>query len=357
MLGAEMITETTGNLLAADADALVNTVNTEGVMGKGIALQFKKAYPAMYDAYRRAAKSGEVHLGSMHVWPTGQMTGPRYIINFPTKGHWKSRSRLKDIESGLLDLVKTIAELRITSIALPPLGCGNGGLKWTDVHPRIVEAFKELPDVHVLLFAPGPPPSAADMPTATARPSMTPGRAAPGEILNLYTRQTSMTPGLIESQKLMYFLQEAGEPLRLQYAANRYGPYADNLRHVLSLIEGHFLSGFGDGSAPVSEAEALAVLPGAPEMAERVLAQAQDTRMRIDRVLELASGFESSYGLELLATVHWLATREQPTSDEVLIHQLQDWSPRKARMFTPEHIRFALTTLRDRQWLPAVAPA
>lgn len=173
-----MITETAGNLLAANADALVNAVNTEGVMGKGIALQFKKAYPAMYDAYRRAAKSGEIRLGSVHVWPTGQTTGPRYIINFPTKGHWRSRSRLKDIESGLADLVKMITELRISSIALPPLGCGNGGLDWADVHPRIVDAFKRVPDVDVLLFAPGAPPSAVDMPTATARPAMTPGRAA-----------------------------------------------------------------------------------------------------------------------------------------------------------------------------------
>ena len=123
-----MIKETAGNLLSADAEALINTVNTEGVMGKGIALQFKKAYPAMYDAYRKAAKAGKVRLGHMHVWPTGQMTGPKYIINFPTKGHWKSSSKLKDIESGLADLIAVIGRLGIESIAVPPLGCGNGGL-------------------------------------------------------------------------------------------------------------------------------------------------------------------------------------------------------------------------------------
>lgn len=352
-----MITETTGNLLAVDAEALVNTVNTEGVMGKGIALQFKKAYPAMYDAYRKAAKSGEIALGQVQVWPTGQLTGPRYIINFPTKGHWKSRSKLKDIESGLIDLVKTVAGLGITSIAVPPLGCGNGGLAWADVRPRIVDAFKVLPDVDVLLFPPGTPPAAAEIHTATPRPTMTPGRAALVEMLSRYTQQASMSPGLIESQKLMYFLQEAGEPLRLQYAANNYGPYADNLRHVLNLVEGHFLSGFGDGSKPVKEAEALEVLPGAPEEAEEVLTEAQDTRIRINRVLELASGFESSYGLELLATVHWLATREEPENDESLIHQVQDWSPRKARMFTPEHIRIALTNLRDLRWLSSSVTA
>ena len=169
-----MIKEATGNLLRADAEALVNTVNTEGVMGKGIALQFKKAYPAMYDAYRKAAKGGEIRLGRVQVWPTGHMTGPKYVINFPTKGHWKSKSKLKDIEEGLSDLVDVIQRLEIESIAVPPLGCGNGGLAWRDVQPRIIEAFEKVPDVEVLLFAPDGAPAAAEIATATERPAMTP---------------------------------------------------------------------------------------------------------------------------------------------------------------------------------------
>lgn len=353
MLESQMITEATGNLLAADAEALVNTVNTEGVMGKGIALQFKKAYPAMYQAYRSAAKAGEIRLGSVQVWPTGQMSGTKYIINFPTKGHWKSSSKLQDIEAGLLDLVAVVKERGIASIAVPPLGCGNGGLDWVDVEPRIVKAFESVPDVAVLLFAPKGPPVAADMMTGTQRPTMTPGRAALVEVLHRYTVQALMAPGLIESQKLMYFLQEAGEPLRLRFAANRYGPYADNLRHVLNIVEGHYISGFGDGSARVADAEALTVLPGATKAAESVLGSADATRERIDRVLDLASGFESAYGLELLATVHWLATREDSVDDRSLMRQVQEWSPRKARMFTANHIQAALSTLRDHDWLPA----
>ncbi len=350
-----MITNTTGNLLAADTEALVNTVNTEGVMGKGIALQFKKAYPAMYDAYRNSAKAGEIRLGSVQVWPTGHMSGPKYIINFPTKAHWKSRSRLVDIEDGLKDLVATVRNLGISSIAVPPLGCGNGGLDWADVEPRIVAAFARVPDVRVALFEPAGPPSAAEIKTATARPSMTRGRAALVEMVYRYTVQSLMAPGLIESQKLMYFLQEAGEPLRLQFAANRYGPYADNLRRVLNVIEGHFLTGYGDGSAKVGDAEALAVLPGATTEAEAVLESATETRERMERVLMLAEGFESAYGLELLATVHWLATRNSSADDMDLAERVQDWSPRKARMFTPDHVRFALQTLRENNWLPAVA--
>ncbi|WP_454777561.1 type II toxin-antitoxin system antitoxin DNA ADP-ribosyl glycohydrolase DarG [Georgenia muralis] len=346
-----MIKKTTGNLLRADTDALVNTVNTEGVMGKGIALQFKKAYPAMYDAYRTAAKRGEIRLGRVQVWPTGHITGPKYVINFPTKGHWKSRSKISDIEAGLVDLVDVVRRLGIESIAVPPLGCGNGGLAWRDVEPRMVAAFEKLPDVEVLLFAPDGAPVAAEIVTSTKRPEMTPGRAALVELVHRYTLQSFMAPGLVESQKLMYFLQVAGEPLRLNFTTNRYGPYADNLRHVLNVVEGHFLSGYGDGSATVAEAEPLAVLPGAADEAELRLKDAEATRDRIDRVLELAAGFESAYGLELLATVHWLATHSSVADDEMLARQVWDWSPRKARMFTSEHVRTALDALRGQGWL------
>ncbi len=149
-----MITESSGNLLEADADALVNTVNTVGVMGKGLALQFRRAYPEMFRDYARAAKAGEVRLGSMHVWPTDQLTGPRYVINFPTKGHWKSPSRLADVASGLDDLVAVIRALDLGSVALPPLGCGNGGLDWAVVAPLIRARLGDLKDVDIRLFPP-----------------------------------------------------------------------------------------------------------------------------------------------------------------------------------------------------------
>ena len=144
-----------GNLLVAPVDALVNTVNTKGIMGKGIALQFKHTFPAMFRDYERACKAGEVQLGKMHVFDLGGLAGgPHWIINFPTKGHWRQRSRLSDIETGLEDLVETVRRLEIRSIAIPPLGCGNGGLNWADVRPRIEAAFTYLPDVNVLLFEP-----------------------------------------------------------------------------------------------------------------------------------------------------------------------------------------------------------
>jgi O-acetyl-ADP-ribose deacetylase (regulator of RNase III) len=166
-----MIVLTRGNLIRAEADALVNTVNCEGFMGKGIALQFKKAFPDNFDAYRRACLAKEVQPGKMFVFPTGSMIGPRYIINFPTKRGWRESSLIEDIESGLTVLVATIRDLRIMSIAVPPLGCGLGGLNWRDVRPRIERAFADLPDVQVILFEPVGAPDARTMPVHTKRPS------------------------------------------------------------------------------------------------------------------------------------------------------------------------------------------
>ena len=347
-----MISEAHGNLIDADVDALVNTVNTVGVMGKGIALQFKRAFPAMFREYARAAKTGEVKLGHMHVWPTGQLTGPRFIINFPTKGHWRAQSSLSDIERGLDDLVRVISELNIRSIAIPPLGCGNGGLRWSDVEPRIRAALEVVPSVDAVLYPPGATPPADQMRTATRRPKISPARAGLIRMLTSYIDR-SLEASPIEVQKLLYFLQAAGEPLRLNYVKGQYGPYADNLRHTLLALEGHYLVGFGDGSARVSEAEPLRVLPGADVEASLVLAVHPETQKRIERVLTLADGFESAYGMELLATVHWI-TREDPGSSVEpgrASELVQAWSPRKGRMFTTEHVTTAWRTLHDRGWL------
>src|SRR5437667_5012324 len=150
----KMLELVTGNRLEADTEAVVNTVNTEGVMGKGIALQFKKKYPEMYEEYRRACEAGEVQPGKMHVFERKDILNPRYIINFPTKRHWRSPSRIEDIKTGLAALAEEIQKREIKSIALPPLGCGNGGLEWDEVLPAIKKALSHLPDVRILVYPP-----------------------------------------------------------------------------------------------------------------------------------------------------------------------------------------------------------
>lgn len=155
---AIMIELTHGDILRADAEALINTVNCVGVMGHGIALQFKRAFPANFASYALACKRDEVQPGRMLVVETGQLTNPRFLVNFPTKRHWKDKSRIEDIDAGLDALIAEVKRLRIRSIAVPPLGCGLGGLDWADVRPRIERAFAALPDVRVLVYEPSGPP-------------------------------------------------------------------------------------------------------------------------------------------------------------------------------------------------------
>lgn len=326
-----MIREGQGNLLDADVDALVNTVNTVGVMGKGLALQFRRAYPDMFADYARAAKAGQLELGRMHVWESKALSGPRFIVNFPTKGHWRGSSTLAGIDAGLTDLARVIRDLGIRSIAIPPLGCGNGGLDWRDVEPRIRQSLSDLVAVDVLIYPPGGTPKASAMRTNTAQPKMTPGRAALIWMLHRYEKR-ALGASLIEVQKLLYFLQLAGEPLRLNYTKGHYGPYADNLRHVLAAVEGHYLQGFGDGSAPATTAEPIQVLPGAPEAARSTLHSHPETLARIERVLALSEGFESAYGMELLASVHWIATqnRDARHDPDTATRLVQGWTDRKS---------------------------
>lgn len=340
-----MIEYVTGNLLQADAEALVNTVNTKGVMGKGVALQFKRAFPENFKAYRAACAAGRVRLGEMFVFDSGRMDRPRYIINFPTKDHWRSRSRLSDIDAGLADLRRVLTELQIDSVAVPPLGCGLGGLRWDDIRPRIEAALSAIP-VRALVYEPHGAPTPETMPDRRARPRMTAFRATLIWLLSRYLAPgESASP--LEVQKLLYFLQAAGEPLGLTFEKQRYGPYADAARHVVIDIEGHYLTGFGDGTG----AGDVHPLPGAIEEAEEFLAEHPDTCERYERVAELIDGFEAPYGLELLATTHWVATHEHATTVSVAAEQVREWSQRKEHLFTDDHITVAWERLDEGGWL------
>ena len=343
-----MIEHTTGDILQADAEALVNTVNCVGIMGRGIALQFKNAFPANFKAYEAACAKEEVQPGKMFVFETETLGNPKFIINFPTKRHWRGNSRMEDIESGLKALAQEIRNRGIRSVAIPPLGSGLGGLNWAEVRPRIEAALRVIEDLHVIIFEPNSAPVATK---SRAVPNMTPGRAALVVLINRYLAGL-MDPfvTLIEVQKLMYFMQQAGEPLRLNFIKHYYGPYADNLRHVLTKIEGHLVSGYRDGGdAPDKQLE---LVPGAVKDAEAFLAADSVTRSRFDRVGELVEGFETPFGLELLATVHWVATRENATDANAAAAKVYAWNDRKNR-FTPDQIAIAFKTLSHKGWLAA----
>ncbi|RLB90757.1 MAG: Appr-1-p processing protein [Deltaproteobacteria bacterium] len=338
-----------GDILKADAEALVNTVNCVGVMGRGIALQFKKAYPDNFKKYKAACDDKKVRPGHMIIFETGNMFNPRYIINFPTKRHWRGKSRIEDIESGLKTLADEVRKRNIRSIAIPPLGCGLGGLDWNIVRSMIEKTFEEFPDVQVILFEPAGAPSAKSMAINRRKPNMTKGRAALLSLMNRYL-QAAMDPfvTLLEIHKLMYFAQEAGEPLRLSYKKGLYGPYAENLRHVLNVIEGHFITGYADASD--NPDKQIKLKPNIIKAANDVLKAHPETTSHLERVADLITGFETPYGMELLSTVHWVATRDKAATSDRVVRETYAWNSRK-RMFQEKHIRVAFNTLVKKGWI------
>ena len=348
-----MIRFKAGDILAEDAEALVNTVNCVGVMGRGIALQFKKAFPENFRAYADACGRGEVRPGRMFVFETGGLTNPRYIVNFPTKRHWRGNSRIEDIEAGLADLIRLIRERGICSIAIPPLGSGLGGLEWGAVRQRIEEALRGFNDLRIVVFEPKGAPEAGSMARGREVPKMTSGRAALIGLMDRYLRGL-LDPfvTLLEVHKLMYFMQIAGQPLKLKFAKAPYGPYAENLRHVLHAVEGHFISGYADGGDAPNKP--LELIPGAVEDAVTVLYRSHQARQRFERVTDLVDGFESSFGLELLSTVHWVLEHDPVASREDLVARVYGWNERKKR-FSPRQIGLAADTLTEKGWTATAA--
>ncbi len=262
---------------------------------------------------------------------------------------------MEDIQSGLVALVGEIRAREIRSIAIPPLGSGLGGLDWAKVRPLIEAALAALPEVEVTIFEPGGKGSDTAVNRSTKVPTMTAGRAALIGLMDRYLGAL-MDPSisLLEVHKLMYFLQAAGEPLRLEYQKATYGPYARNLRHVLQAIEGHLISGYTDsGDTP---SEQLTLVPGAVKDAEAFLETRTATHERFNRVVQLVEGFETSFGLELLATVHWVAVEENVLDLEGIQRATYAWGDRKAQ-FTPSQIQLAADRLRAEGWLSAPAPA
>lgn len=344
-----MITITCGDILQAHTEALVNTVNCVGIMGRGIALQFKKAFPANFTYYKAACDNNKVHPGEMLVYDLNRYENPRYVINFPTKRHWKNKSRLEDIATGLDALGDVVRKYEIHSIAIPPLGSGLGGLNWNDVRPMIEKTFREFSDVEVLLYEPKGAPKPEKMAKERNAPNMTIGRASLLVLIRQYLSAV-MDPSisLLEIHKLMLFMQDAGENLRLQYKEAPYGPYAANLRHVLNRIEGHFISGYGDGKDDPDVQ--IALIPEAVENAESFLRKHPDTQARFQRVSQLINGFETPYGMELLATVYWVATRKNADTAERAIQKVYAWNSRK-KMFRENHIRIAWQNLLSQKWI------
>ncbi len=343
-----MIKYTTGDLLEDNAQAIVNTVNCVGVMGRGIALQFKKKFAQNFKAYAAACEQRLVKPGKMFVYSNDDMFGPQWIINFPTKRHWKGKSRMEDIAQGLGDLVKVVRDNQIQSIAIPPLGSGLGGLDWQLVKHLIESKLSGLSGVEVRIYEPSNVSGQKIVAEAKA-PKMTAGRAALVGLVDRYLNGLlDPTISLLEVHKLMFFLQEAGEPLRLNSHKATYSPYADNLRHVLNAIEGHFIKGYQDGGdAPDKQIE---LMPNVVEQTTVFLKDKPETQEHFSRVAKLVEGFETAYGLELLSTVYWVVKNEGASSIDQAREKIHSWNECK-KQFSEKQIAVAYQILQKQQWI------
>jgi O-acetyl-ADP-ribose deacetylase (regulator of RNase III) len=350
-----MIRFTQGNLLDADVEAVVNTVNTVGVMGKGIALMFKDKFPDNYKAYAAACKLGEVKVGHMFVTASPELSGPRWIINFPTKKHWRHPSKLEWIAEGLKDLRSVILEKRIRSIAIPPLGSGNGGLEWSEVRPQIEETLGDLPDVEVLVYE--PTAKYQNVRKGRGVEKLTPARAMIAEMIRRYG-VLGLECSILEVQKLAWLLVRVirqcrlEDPFHLSFKANRYGPFAEALRHLLDALDGSFLH----SEKRVADASPFDTIYFDPEWHQRLsnfLATSEGAAYVevISKTDELIDGFQSPLGMELLATVDWLITEEhvEPTLSEIrraLDHWPDGAGERKQRLFTDKLLQASIDRLQ-----------
>lgn len=340
-----MIKYIKGNLLASSAEALVNTVNTVGVMGKGIALQFKNRFPHNYKVYRDACKKGTFKTGEVLVVSEGDLLNQKIIINFPTKAHWKAPSKYEYVTSGLDALKKAIEKHGIRSIAIPPLGCGNGGLEWAKVKKLMEDALGEL-DCIIEIFTPNDEIKAILQKEETPKQvKLTPARAMLLYLMFQYEAMGEQS-SLFVANKLAYFLQRSGENLRLKFQPHHYGPYSVQLNHVLLHLNGVYLKGLEQNVAKSFEPLILNYnkLQEIEAYIEKQLTYEQ--RQRLENVLKLLRGFESTFSLELLATVDFLSSKDSNESVEDIVKDISNWGERKAKLFKGKYVNIAYDQLQ-----------
>ncbi|MHC2842864.1 type II toxin-antitoxin system antitoxin DNA ADP-ribosyl glycohydrolase DarG [Bradyrhizobium diazoefficiens] len=354
-----MIIFTEGNLLKAEAEALVNTVNTVGVMGKGIALMFKEAFPKNFLAYSEACKKHEIEVGRIFATERKDLVGgPKWIINFPTKKHWRNPSKIEWIKDGLQDLVRFIREHNIKSIALPPLGSGNGGLDWKEVRPVIEAALGNLDGVDVVVFEPTARYQNVAKPTGVEK--LTAARALVAELVRRYS-VLGFECTMLEIYKLAYLLQRRivtsglASPLKLEFKADKFGPYAPALGHLLNNLDGSYLH----CEKRVADASILDTIWFESAKKDVIATYLKTTDAKqftsaLDETTGLIDGFENPLGMELLATVDWLLNHDkvEPTLAGIKAG-LAKWlgggeaSQRKLRLFEDSMIELALSRLAN----------
>ncbi len=331
--------------MESEAQALVNTVNTVGVMGKGIALQFKEAYPHNYQVYRKACQERTFTTGQVLGVRDRDAFGERWILNFPTKQHWRGKSEYRYIAEGLEALKAFLSKESIASVAIPPLGCGQGGLDWEVVKKMIQEAVEDLPTI-CYVFGPDRQIQAQLQENALPKPvKMTPARAM--LLSALYNYEEDFEPvSLFVATKLAYFLQKLGGPFdRLDFKRSHYGPFATGMNHFVRTFNGTYLSGL-----VTNEARPFDTLPlnyaKQTELQKYLDEELSPANKRILANLErLIEGYKTAYGLEILATVAFIRQEHRDLDRDGILAEAKAWSPRKAKMLLPEYVDQAIARL------------
>ncbi len=341
-----MIKYLTGNILDSEAEALVNTVNTVGVMGKGIALQFKKAYPNNYKAYNQACKEERVRIGKLFVTKDGNVsTGEKLIINFPTKKNWRKPSEYEYIEKGLVDLLNVIDNYKIKSIAIPPLGAGNGGLEWQKVKILISKYLSHV-DVDVLVYEPS---TVIKEKLKKERVKLTDARA-----LLLYALYDLVRNGEyvseFSSEKVAYFLQRfgAGKYFKLNYQPNFYGPYSGKVRFLLNTLNGSYIMGYSDMNK--KPFEPLTLVADGYEEVKNFIEAKPELKEIAEKTIKFLYGFYSDFALELLSSIDFISQQEKSLNRDIVTGKLESWSNRKRSMFSnPKYLDISLNHLGKMQ--------
>ena len=327
-----MLQYKSGNLLDSEAEALVNTVNTVGVMGKGIALQFKNMFPNNFKLYAQACKNNEVKVGQLLVTEEESLlSGKKIIINFPTKTNWRNPSEYLYIESGLAELVKVIRNKNIKSIAIPPLGSGNGGLDWNKVK-QILE--KHLLDVDCKIYIYEPSIAIQEV-LKKERVKLTPARAMLLSVLYELVRQGEFVSEF-SAEKIAYFLQRFGakDTFKLEFQPNFYGPYSGKVKHVLYYLNGSYIMGYS--SKDKKPFEELGIIPAAELEVIKFLDRSENSTFKktVEKTKSLLTGFYSPFGLELLSTIDFINIEKKAKTIEAIMKELENWSDRKKTLFT-----------------------
>lgn len=324
-----MIHYLSGNILESSAYALVNTVNLLGVMVKGIALQFKKSFPNNYKAYKQACQNKNIDIGKLFVTKENTVLGEKMIINFPTKTDWRKSSEYSYIDAGLDDLVKVISINQIKSVALPPLGSGNGGLYWGRVKMMIENKLSDL-DIDIFVYEPS---NALQEQMKSERVKLTDARALLLFVLFDLVRHGEFVSEF-SSEKVCYFLQKFGaqDIFKLHFEPKYYGPYSGKVRYVLNSLNGSYIMGYSDMNK--KPFDSLSLISDSYPDVKRIVENNPVLLNIASKTESFLDGFYSDFALELLSTVDYIMSGQKEMSTDDIYAQVSKWSYRKSKLFS-----------------------